>query len=534
MATLTPLIVSLFLLLSTIPAHSRVFNIPSGDVTALINAINRANSNGEENTINLEPGTYSLIAVDNGSGPDANGLPVITGVIGIIGSGAQTTILKRSLPLSPPVPRFRIFDIAADGRLTINQVTVSGGAINGDGGGIRNAGNLTINNSIVENNFAVRGSGFLSGSGGGILSLGTVTIINSTIADNHSDSETGQGGGLANLGTIAVVQKSAITQNTAASGGGLSNRTISGLSKAATMDVLDSTVENNIGGFGAGIANAAALRIVNSTVSDNNSRPPALTTTERGGGIFSSDLATTEIKNSIVAGNTLTILPVFSGLGPDCFGPITSLGYNIIGDPSDCSISLLTSDLTGDPGLDAFTDDGTPGNGHFPLLETSPAIDKGNNDVCLSNPILTTDQIGDPRVGVCDIGAIEFEPVPVLTVVLSVRPSSAENRINLKSNGLVRVAILSTADFDAGSIIRASLKFGPGQALAQGKGQLKDVNGDGQADLVLHFRTQDSGIQCGDTSVLITGQTLNGNPIKGSDSITTVGCESGSENKKNH
>ena len=82
---------------------------------------------------------------------------------------------------------------------------------------------------------------------------------------------------------------------------------------------------------------------------------------------------------------------------------VTSLGHNLIGDPTGCTITLQRSDLTGDPGLDAFTDDATPGNGHFPLLPTSQAIDAGNTAVCPS-----TDQLGQRRIGRCDIGAIRF------------------------------------------------------------------------------------------------------------------------------
>jgi hypothetical protein len=66
-------------------------------------------------------------------------------------------------------------------------------------------------------------------------------------------------------------------------------------------------------------------------------------------------------------------------------------------------IVLQPTDLTGDPGLGTFTDNGTPGNGHFPLLATSPAIDAANNSVCPKK-----DQIGQPRKPQCDIGAIEF------------------------------------------------------------------------------------------------------------------------------
>jgi hypothetical protein len=72
--------------------------------------------------------------------------------------------------------------------------------------------------------------------------------------------------------------------------------------------------------------------------------------------------------------------------------------------------------MTGDPGLAAFEDDGTPGNGHFPLLQTSPAVDGG--DILSCTP---TDQLGQSRVDgdlsgsvVCDIGAVEFFPTVVL------------------------------------------------------------------------------------------------------------------------
>ena len=84
-------------------------------------------------------------------------------------------------------------------------------------------------------------------------------------------------------------------------------------------------------------------------------------------------------------------------------GTILSLGHNLIGDPTGCTITLLSSDLTGDPGLGAFTDTGRPGNGHFPLLPTSQAIEAGNDALCPR-----TDQLGQRRLGPCDMGAIAF------------------------------------------------------------------------------------------------------------------------------
>ena len=96
-------------------------------------------------------------------------------------------------------------------------------------------------------------------------------------------------------------------------------------------------------------------------------------------------------------------------MGP---GQATSQGHNLIGDPTGCNITLPTSDLTGDPGLGDFIDDGTPGRGYFPLLPASPVIETGDDATCPP-----TDQLGQPRVGHCDIGAIEFRPPPDADVV---------------------------------------------------------------------------------------------------------------------
>jgi hypothetical protein len=52
------------------------------------------------------------------------------------------------------------------------------------------------------------------------------------------------------------------------------------------------------------------------------------------------------------------------------------------------------------------------------------------------------------------------------------------------------------------------------------------VDGDGDTDLILHFNAQEAGIACGDTNALLTGQTVAGMEIEGSDSVSTVGCKS--------
>src|SRR5918993_6114802 len=59
----------------------------------------------------------------------------------------------------------------------------------------------------------------------------------------------------------------------------------------------------------------------------------------------------------------------------------------------------------------------------------------------------------------------------------------------------------------------------------------RDVNGDGQRDLVLRFQIQDLGIECGTTSLTLTGRVFHGQAVAGSSPIVTTGCHPKGANK---
>jgi hypothetical protein len=122
--------------------------------------------------------------------------------------------------------------------------------------------------------------------------------------------------------------------------------------------------------------------------------------------------------------------------------------------------------------------------------------------------------------------------VIAIDVIVDFRPGSPENTVNPKSSGVISVAILSGQGFDATTVDQSIVRLGAGPGAAvSGSGQFRDVDADGLLDIVLRFRTEDIGIQCGDTSIPLTGQTVNGILIQGADSIRTVGCRGDGANK---
>ncbi|MFG2262374.1 hypothetical protein [Streptomyces sp. NPDC048720] len=245
--------------------------------TALVNAINTANSNPGSDTLNLAKGcVYS---------PTAE-LPRIYSTIVVNGNGATIT-------RATTAPAFRILTVDG-GNLTLRALTISRGDATGSpiqtgaGGGVVVTGNGTLNANavVIQGNRADFGGGVstFSGStttinagvvagntagsdGGGLFSHGNLVVTASTISRNTAGIA---GGGIANIGRLTV-RASNIRNNTADTGGGLANGVPSAPGGSSTISI--SNISNNTahgsnpGGIynNQGTVNLTSTPVINNT-----------------------------------------------------------------------------------------------------------------------------------------------------------------------------------------------------------------------------------------------------------------------------
>jgi hypothetical protein len=263
-----------------------------GDVAGLRAAIVAANTR-PSTVINLTPGCrYSISTADN----DETGLPVVSSSIMVNGHGSQ-------IVRSAGAPAFRLWRIAATGRLTLDSLTVAGGAASVGGGLFNDHGALTLRDSEVTGNTATLGG---DAGGGGIYSTGNLEVVTTRVHHNSAVSATdvAPGGGIDNEGT-AVLGASRVDHNTtdssvdSAIGSGINAGFGGSVTLDATLVDHNSASSPTFAG-GAGIANVGTLTLNNSQVAGNTAASPRTATAAL------ENVGVLTLNGSQVYGNTST------------------------------------------------------------------------------------------------------------------------------------------------------------------------------------------------------------------------------------
>ena len=292
---------------------------PSDGLTSLREAIAYANSHPGDDTITFDP---SL--------------------------GGQTiTLTQGELDLTDTTGTTTITGLGAD------QLTISGNNASRvlyiDSGVTAEIFGLTITDGYATDGSAgvVNYDGDDYNGGGGIYNAGTLTIEECTISGNSASGQASNkyaGGGIGNIGTMSLTSCT-ISGNSADYGGG-------GIGNAGTLTLTNSTIFGNSAFYGAGIGAAfgSTLTIADSTIAGN-------TASGYGGGIYNDDStsATTSLRNTIVAGNSAITA------SPDIDGTVTA-NYCLIKDTTDTTFSGSSgNNITGvDPLLGPLADNGGP------------------------------------------------------------------------------------------------------------------------------------------------------------------------------
>jgi len=107
----------------------------------------------------------------------------------------------------------------------------------------------------------------------------------------------------------------------------------------------------------------------------------------------------------------------------------------------------------------------------------------------------------------------------VKQVDIDIKPGGNPNTINLNSKGVVPVAVLTTDSFDASIVDPTTVEFAGATPV---RWALKDVDDDGDNDLLLHFNKQDLNLDENSTEATLTGETTDGNTIEGTDEVRII------------
>src|SRR6266849_2581227 len=223
-------------------------------------------------------GSVITIVVPAGTFPLKLGVLSLTAnTITVQGTGASTVDGRNAS---------QVFNIAAAASVTLGQLAIIDGNAS-LGGGIHNAGTLTLTNSTVAASVANNGGGIYNNQGA------TLTLAGTTVSQNVAGRD---GGGIANNGGTLQLSLSTVAGNKASqAGGGIVNF-------FGTVSISQSTIAGNAASGpssegGGGIANGdGTLTVDKSTISGNS-------TNSGTGGSAIFNILTTSVSNSTISGN---------------------------------------------------------------------------------------------------------------------------------------------------------------------------------------------------------------------------------------
>lgn len=231
----------------------------------------------------------------------------------------------------------------------------------------------------------------LSGSTGSSCTAlgnnGIVEIFDSTVIYNVAEETYGA---ICNTGEMVI--ENVVLESNYASGNYPNEPSGGAIHNLGTLTITNSLfLHNQAKSEGGAIYNVGNLALYNVTIMNNFSRDGV-------GGIWAG--GTVQASNSVFAHNE----SYFSA--PDCTGTIHSQGYNLIQDLTNCDWQKAVGDIQSVPALLSVIPP------YFYITQYSPLRDAGNPNGCLDHNgnLITTDVYGRPRIGRCDIGALEYDP----------------------------------------------------------------------------------------------------------------------------
>ncbi len=151
--------------------------------------------------ITFAPGLVGTITLARAS--QGGGAIEIAHSLSILGPPARITVQR-----DPAAGLHRVLRVAKGTSVTLRNLAIRNGQVDGDGGGIVNYGALSLVNSVVAGNLA-------TGSGGGIDNHGRLTLEQSTIA---RDTASFGGGGIRNCADCLLTITGGAVQDNVGSG----------------------------------------------------------------------------------------------------------------------------------------------------------------------------------------------------------------------------------------------------------------------------------------------------------------------------